>query len=542
MPSPMIYQHLTTSALLEHAAQYHRETEIVSVSTAGEIERSSWGEVARNARRLASALATLGLPAGARCGTLAWNNRRHLEIYFAVASGGWVTHTINPRLSVEHLLYIINDAADEVLFIDQTFLPLIRQLQQQLPTVKDIVLLEPHSEDAQDLLPSLRFFDQLLQQGDADYCWPGLNELTPASLCYTSGTTGRPKGVLNTHRSLVLHALSGNQPDGAGISAQDSLLPVVPMFHVNAWGTPFIAAMVGARLVLPGPHQDGDSLLRLLSAEKVSVAFGVPVIWAGLLAALRKSDLRLPYFKRSFVGGSALPPSMREAFKRDYDIELIHAWGMTETSPIGTINTLLSKHAVLPAEQQRQQSDGQGRPIFGIDLRVVDIDGKALPCDGKSQGYLQVRGHWVVDHYFGRDESALTADGWFDTGDIGTLDVNGYLVIHDRAKDIIKSGGEWISTVELENIAIAHPAVRSAAAIAARHPRWDERPVLLCVRADGGEVEEADLLAWYQERVPKWQIPDRIIFIDALPVSATGKVLKNRLRDEYGQILMREER
>lgn len=503
MPSPMIYQDLTTAALLGHAAQYHSETEIVSVSTGGEKERSCWGEVASRAQRLASALASLGLPPGARCATLAWNNRRHLEIYFAVASGGWVTHTVNPRLSVDHLRYILNDAADEVLFFDQTFLPLVAQLLPQLPTVKHVVLMESRSEAALSQLPSLLFYDDLLQQGMADYRWPQLNELTPASLCYTSGTTGRPKGVLNTHRSLVLHALSGNQPDAAGISAK-------------------------------------DSLLQLLAAEKVTVGFGVPVIWAGLLAAMRRTEVRLPEFKRALVGGSALPPSMAEAFQRDYGIALTHAWGMTETSPIGTINTPLSKHDALPAQEQQKQRAGQGRPIFGIELQVVDVDGEPLPRDGQSQGYLQVRGHWVVEQYYGQDASALTAAGWFDTGDIGTLDANGYLVISDRAKDIIKSGGEWISTVELENIAIAHPGVRSAAAIAARHPRWDERPVLLCVRAEGGEVEETDLLSWFEKRVPKWQIPDRVIFVDALPVSATGKVLKNQLRQAYGEILMSE--
>lgn len=334
MHPSMMYQDLTTGTLINHAARYHADTEIVSVSTGGETEYSSWGAVADNARRLASAVDRLGVPAGARCATLAWNNRRHLEIYFAIGSGGRVTHTLNPRLSIEHLTFIINDAEDQVLFFDATFLPLLRQLRPHLPTVRYFVLMEARSEEALSELDSLLFYDELLASGDPGYDWPGLSETTPASLCYTSGTTGKPKGVLNTHRSLVLHALSGNQPDAAGISACDSLLPVVPMFHVNAWGTPFIAAMVGARLVLPGPHLDGESLLQLLSAERVSVAFGVPVIWAGLLAALRKSDIRLPCFKRSFVGGSALPLSMAEAFRRDYGIELIHAWGMTETSPI----------------------------------------------------------------------------------------------------------------------------------------------------------------------------------------------------------------
>lgn len=542
MHPPMMYQDLTTRALIEHAARYHSDTGIVSVGTLGGREYSTWGEVADNARHLASAMHRLDLPAGARCGTLAWNNRRHLEIYFGISSGGWVTHTINPRLSAEHLAFIINDTADEILFFDYTFLPLICALRPQLPTVKHFVLLAPRNDEALAALDALLFFDELVAEADPAYRWPEVSEDSPASLCYTSGTTGKPKGVLNTHRSLVLHTLSGNQPDAAGISAQDTLLPVVPMFHVNAWGTPFIAAMAGARLVLPGPNLDGDSLLRLLSEEQVSVAFGVPVIWAGLLAALRKSDIRLPHFKRSFVGGSALPPSMIEVFRRDYDIALIHAWGMTETSPIGTINTPLSKHKALTQETQEKRGHGQGRVIFGIDLRVVDAQGQTLANDGESQGYLQVRGHWVAANYYGRPDTALTDDGWFDTGDIGTLDENGYLVIHDRAKDIIKSGGEWISTVELENIALAHPAIRSAAAIAAQHPRWDERPVLLCVRAEGGEIEEPELLAWYQARVPKWQLPDRILFIDALPVSATGKVLKNRLRAEFGQILMADGR
>lgn len=552
MRGQMMFRALTTGSLIDHAVRYHAGTEIVSVATRGGVERTCWSEVSANARRLASALDQLGVAAGARCGTIAWNNRRHLEIYFGVGAGGRVTHTINPRLSPEHLIYIINDAADEVLFFDHTFLPFIPQLRPHLSTVKHYVLMGPRDEEALSTLDGLQFFDELIASGNAQYTWPELDETEPAALCYTSGTTGKPKGVLNSHRSLVLHALGGNQPDGTCISARDSLLPVVPMFHVNAWGIPFIAAIAGARLVLPGPNLDGDSLLKLLAEEKVNVAFGVPTIWMGLLAALKSSGAQLPDLERSFVGGTALPPSMINSFRDDYGVELIHAWGMTETTPIGTINMPLHKHGELPLEKQREIRHAQGRPIFGVELRVVDAEGNTLPNDGESQGNLQVRGHWVIERYYshdknsldkggpdknGKEENTLTDDGWFDTGDIATLDENGYLIIRDRAKDIIKSGGEWISTVDLENIAIAHPGVANAAAIAAWHPRWDERPVLVCVRAEGSDVEESQLLADYEGKVAKWQIPDRAIFVDALPMSATGKVLKNRLRDEYGQIL-----
>ncbi|MRS16301.1 long-chain-fatty-acid--CoA ligase [Enterobacteriaceae bacterium RIT691] len=538
MSTFMMYQPLTSGSLIDHAARYHADTEIVSVNTRGGTERTTWQQVAHNAHRVASALDHLGVPSGARCATLAWNNRRHLEIYFGVGAGGRVTHTVNPRLSDEHLIYILNDAEDDVLFFDFSFCPLIQRLRPHLKTVKHYVLMEPHTDDIPEELAPLLFFDELLEHGDKNHRWPEFSETTPASLCYTSGTTGMPKGVLNTHRSLVLHTLSSNQPDGTGISARDCLLPVVPMFHVNAWGTPFIAAMVGARLVLPGAKLDGESLLQLLSSECITVAFGVPVIWANVLEALQNHPRPLPHFRRSFVGGAALSPAMTEIFETEHRIELVHAWGMTETSPIGTINAPLHRPQPLTEAHALTLKSGQGRPVFGIDLRLVDADGQTLPSDGKTRGYLQVRGHWVVGHYFNQDKSALTEDGWFDTGDIGTLDEHGYLILCDRAKDIIKSGGEWISTVELENVAVAHPEIQRAAAIGVTHPKWDERPVLICVRKSGSEVDEAALHLWFQARVPKWQIPDKILFIDTLPMSATGKVLKNELRHEYGQILM----
>lgn len=538
MLGKMMDQPLLISELIAHASRYHAATEVISVETSGEVATSNWGEIEANARRLASALAKLGLSAEDRCATIAWNNRRHLEIYFGVAGGGFVCHTINPRLHPEQLIFIVNDAADKVLFLDRTFLPAAAKLKDHFKTVEHIVLMGPRDEAAAGMVDGLVFYDELLESGDAEFAWPTFEETRASSLCYTSGTTGNPKGVQYTHRSTLLHSIAGNQPDGLAISAKDTVMPIVPMFHVNAWGVPYIAAGVGSKLVLPGPGLDGESLVKLIDGHQVTLALGVPTIWMGLLQALETTGSKAASMTRTVVGGSALPPSMIPIFRDKYGVELIHAWGMTETSPLGTLNQLLQKHGELSAEDQGAIRLGQGRPPFGVKLRIVDEAGVTLPHDGETQGDLQIRGYWIVDTYFGQDTSALTADGWFDTGDVATIDADGYMIIRDRSKDIIKSGGEWISTVELENIAIGHPAIANAAAIAARHKKWDERPILIAVKS--GNVSEADLLATYEGKVASWQIPDKVIFIEELPLGATGKVVKVKLREAYGDVLWEE--
>ncbi|TMV14686.1 long-chain-fatty-acid--CoA ligase [Arenibacterium halophilum] len=533
----MMTEPLLISSLIEHAGKYHADTEIWSVETTGGVETTSWGQVAENARRLGSALTKLGLDPQARCATIAWNNRRHLEIYYGVSGAGLVCHTINPRLFPEQLVYIINHAEDKVLFLDATFLPIASGLKDKLPTVEHFVLMGPRDEEAASKVPGLKFYDELIAEGDPEFEWPSFDENTASSLCYTSGTTGNPKGVLYSHRSTVLHSFASNTIDVIGYSARDVVLPVVPMFHVNAWGSPYAAAMSGARLVMPGPGLDGDSLVRLIDTYGVTLAMGVPTIWLGLLGAAKKSGSKLESLTRTVIGGSACPPSMIDTFRDTYGVDTVHAWGMSEMSPLGSANHPLAKHAKLPLEQQRKIRENQGRPPFGVQLKIVDDNGKDMPEDGKAQGDLLVRGHWVLDSYFRQDDDGLLADGWFATGDVATLDPDGYLTIKDRSKDIIKSGGEWISSVELENIAVSHPKLANAAVIGVAHPKWDERPLLVAVKAEGESPSEEELLAWYDGKIAKWQVPDKVVFVDALPVGATGKVLKRELKTQFNDVL-----
>ncbi len=533
MLGQMMTQPLLISSLIDHAERYHGQTEIVSVETDGTVTRTNWSTIAANARRMGSALTKLGLQPQDRIGTLAWNNRRHLEIYYAASGAGFVCHTINPRLFPEQLVYIINHAQDRVLFFDATFLPLVAAIRDQLTEVKHFVLMGPRSEDALQQIPGLEFYDELIETGDADFEWPVFDENTASSLCYTSGTTGHPKGVLYSHRSTVLHSFASNTRDVIGYSAMDVVMPVVPMFHVNAWGSPYGCAMSGAQMVLPGPDLHGEALVNLIDTHGVTLAMGVPTIWQGLLAHAAKCGTRLESLERTVIGGAACPPSMIETFRETYGVDTVHAWGMSEMSPLGTANIPLAKHRKLPIEEQRKLRENQGRPPFGVELKIVDDDGNDLPHDGVTQGDLMVRGHWVLDSYFKLQDQELLQDGWFATGDVATLDPDGYMTIRDRSKDIIKSGGEWISSVELENIAVAHPKLATAAVIGVPHPKWDERPLLVAVKAEGEDPSEADLLDFFDGKIAKWQVPDKVVFVDALPLNATGKVLKRKLRDAF---------
>lgn len=539
MLGSMMKRDLLISDLIVHAGKYHSDTKIVSVETTGETLVTNWGEAAADARKLASAMQMLGLVAGDRVATLAWNNQRHLKTWFATSGGGMICHTLNPRLHPEQFVFICNDAENRVIFFDKTFIPLIRETRQDLKTVDHIIYMGARDEDVIADIPDVIFFDELIETGNDDYAWPQFSEDTPSAMCYTSGTTGNPKGVLYSHRSTILHTLAVSQPDGLSLSARETVFPVVPMFHVNAWGIPYAAAMTGAKLILPGPKLDGQSLLHLIQTHKVTLALGVPTIWQMLLNAAEKSGVKMESLKRNVIGGSAAAPSMIAAFSNDHDCETVHAWGMTESSPVGTTNQIKAKHLGLNPDALAQLRLSQGRPPFGVDLRIVDDEGKDLPHDGKTQGALQCRGHWIVDTYFGKSESALTEDGWFDTGDVSTIDPDGFMVIRDRTKDLIKSGGEWISSVKLESIAVGHPGIAMAAAIGARHPKWDERPIIVAVKTDGSDPSEQEIIAMFEGKVAKWQVPNAIVFVDGIPLGATGKMQKNKLREQFGDTLIK---
>jgi acyl-CoA synthetase (AMP-forming)/AMP-acid ligase II len=522
---------LLVSAILDHAAAYHRDTEIVSRSVEGTIYRHTYAEAERRSKRLARALLQLGIKPGERIGTLAWNTFRHFELYYGISGIGAVCHTINPRLFDDQIVYIVNHASDRLLFVDTTFLPLVERLAPQFPKDCRFVLLS----EAETSLPIVGRYDDLIADQSEEFDWPEFDERTAASLCYTSGTTGNPKGALYSHRSTVLHALGASLPDAIPLSARDTVCPVVPLFHACGWAAAYTAPMNGTKLVLPGPRLDGPSLYELFETEGVTVSLGVPTVWLAFEGYLSATGKRCSSLRRVLSGGSAVPPSLIEAFERR-GIQMVHAWGMTEMSPLGTVAALKAKHLRLEAGAQTPIKAKQGRPVFGVELKILDEAGLPQPHDGKSMGELLVRGPWIVSGYFDDAEASaatIEADGWFHTGDVATIDPDGYMQITDRRKDVIKSGGEWISSIDLENAAVAHDDVAEAAVIAVPHPRWGERPLLIVAPATGRKPDRDGLIALLARDFPRWMLPDDVVVVPELPHTATGKLMKTRLREMF---------
>ena len=533
LPGQMMQLPLLISTLITHAARHSGDTEIVSKRVEGDLHRYTWAEAELRSRKLAQALARLGCQPGDRVGTLAWNGYRHLEIYYGTSGTGLVCHTVNPRLFPAQITWIINDAADRILCFDLNLLPLVEKLAPACTTVKHFVLMGFREQlPAETIIPNLLAYEDLIAAEDGDLVWPTFDENTASSICYTSGTTGDPKGAVYSHRSTVLHSFGAALPDSMNISSRDVVLPVVPMFHVNAWGIPYSAAMIGCKLVFPGPHLDGKSLYDLFEAEQVTFSAGVPTVWLGLLNHVQANGLKFSSFKSTVIGGAACPASMIQTLEDDYNVEVIHAWGMTELSPLGTLSRLRAKHMGLSKAEQRALLAKQGKVIYGIDMQIVDADGQVQPWDGVASGDLLVRGHWVINSYFGKANAPLR-DGWFPTGDVATIDADGFMLITDRSKDVIKSGGEWISSIALENLAVAHPAVHQAAVISVAHPQWGERPLLTVVLKPGATATREDLLAFYEGKIPRWQVPNDVIFLPELPHTATGKIQKLKLREAF---------
>ena len=533
MRAQMMDMPLLVSSLIAHADRSHGDTEIVSRTVEGPIHRYTYSEAHRRSKRLAQALTRLGVKQSERVGTFAWNGFRHFELYYGVAGTGAVIHTVNPRLFPEQLVFIVNDAEDRYVFFDLTFAPLVEKLAPACKGVKGWVAMTDRAHMPQANLPNLLCYEELIAREDGDYEWPQFDEWTAAGLCYTSGTTGNPKGVLYANRSTILHAYAASLPDVFNCSARSVILPVVPMFHVNAWGIPYFAPLNGAKLVFPGAGLDGKNLYELFETERVTASAGVPTVWLALLAHMKQNNLRFSTLKSVVVGGSACPPAMIDAFRDGFGVHCKHAWGMTEMSPLGSFCTLKATHEALPREKKHEVECKQGRTIYGVEMKIVDGEGKELLRDGKAFGDLLVRGPWILKEYFKGAGGSPLRDGWFPTGDVATIDPEGYMQITDRSKDVIKSGGEWISSIDLENIAVAHPAIAEAAVIGVRHPKWDERPLVIAVRKPGASVTREDLLGFYAGKVAKWWMPDDVVFVEQLPHTATGKLLKTKLRQEF---------
>jgi len=528
-------QPLLISSLICHADWVSGDREIVTRSVEGPIHRYNYHDAHTRSRRLANALINLGVKLGDRIATLAWNTYRHFECYYAISGIGAITHTLNPRLAADQLTYIINHAENSYIFVDADLLPLIELVVNLIPSIKGIVVMTDNLNMPESKIDNLLCYEDLIENNSDDLEWPVFDENTASSLCYTSGTTGNPKGALFSHRSTIIHAYASALPDVLQLSEKEVVLPVVPMFHVNAWGIPYGATMTGAKLVFPGPKLDGESIHQLLVNESVTFAAGVPTVWLGLLNYWKENNTNVPTLKRTICGGTAVPQSMIESFQEEFGIELRHAWGMTEMSPLGTVSVIKPSHMNSDKATRYRIQIKQGRPVFGVEMKIVDDQENELPHDGKAYGELMVRGPWITSGYYKVENSeAHDHNGWFATGDVCTIDPEGYIEITDRTKDVIKSGGEWISSIDLENQAMGHSDVMHAAVIGVHHPKWDERPLLIVVPAKDKTPVLEDINEYLSKKVAKWWLPDDMIIVESLPIGATGKVLKTKLRELFG--------
>jgi len=532
----MMDRPLLISSLIQYAAEYHGDTEIVTRTVEGPIHRYTYADAHARAKQLANAMKKLGIGMSDRVATIGWNTYRHFELYYGISGIGAVMHTLNPRLFPDQLRYMVNHAEDKIMFLDLTFVPLAEKMAAQWPTVKHYIILTDRAHMPQSSLPNVLCYDELVAAEKPELTWPTFDENTASSLCYTSGTTGNPKGSLYTHRSTVLHSMAACTTNAIGFSVEDCVLPIVPMFHVNAWGVPYSAAFAGSKLVMPGPKLDGASICELIEQEKVTIGLGVPTVWLNCLNYLEQTGKRLDTVNKVLSGGSAVPLSMIKTFAEKYDVEFLQGWGMTEMSPLGTVSRLKARHVNLPLDEQHAVRARQGIPVCLVDCKVVGFDGKIAPHDGKTRGELYVRGPWIVAGYYNDEpatKAALDSDGWFKTGDVVVIDPEGYVQIVDRSKDVIKSGGEWISSIDVENAMMAHPDVAEAAVIGLPHPKWDERPLLIVVKKPGREPQPAELLNFLTDKLAKWQLPDEVVFVPELPHGGTGKILKTQLREMF---------